>query len=261
MIKMATKSFLKNITIKNSKAAENFIKALENAENKKSKVVKFDKRVDEIKDRNQIRKIFSKQKVSYKVINLKDIYNALGEKETKEILKDYECGLNKDVEYFLKEKAIEFSKQDISRTFIVMGEYKGTNVIVGYFAIANRGTTVKKFMLSNTKRKRILKFAKYDNEVKGYNIALPLIGQLGKNYHNGYNKLITGDILLKLACNKIKEIQNEIGGRYVILECEDNEKLKSFMKVMDLNVLEKEIQKKMKQIKILEGIYFKCYEI
>ena len=34
---MATKSFLKNITIKDRKSAENFIKALENAEKKKAK--------------------------------------------------------------------------------------------------------------------------------------------------------------------------------------------------------------------------------
>lgn len=141
---------------------------------------------------------------------------------------EFKCDLNKDVEYFLKEKAIEFSKQDISRTFLVMSSYKGNDVIVGYFAIANKATIVKKFILSNTKRKRILKYGEYNKEIKGYNIALPLIGQLGKNYNNNYNKLITGDVLLKLACNKIKEIQNIIGGRYVFLECENNEKLKEF---------------------------------
>lgn len=166
--------------------------------------------------------------MGYTVINLKDIYSSMGENRTKEILKDYRCEWNSDVEYFLKEKAIEFSKQDISRTFIVMSLYKGKNVIVGYFAIANKSTTIKKSILSNTKRKSILRYAKYDNETKGYSIALPLIGQLGKNYNNGYNKLITGDILLKLACNKIKETQNTLGGRYVFLECEDNDKLKEF---------------------------------
>ena len=50
--------------------------------------------------------------MGYKIINLKDIYNNLGEERTKEILSDYKCELNKDVEYFLKERAIEFSKQD-----------------------------------------------------------------------------------------------------------------------------------------------------
>ena len=48
--------------------------------------------------------------MGYKIINLKDIYNSLGEGKTKEILKEYRCEINNDVEYFLKEKAIEFSK-------------------------------------------------------------------------------------------------------------------------------------------------------
>ena len=166
--------------------------------------------------------------MGYKIINLKDIYNAIGESKTKEVLKDFKCDLNNDVEYFLKEKAIEFSKQDISRTYIVMSQHKEKDVIVGYFAIANKSTIIKKVILSNTKRKSLLKYAKYDNEIKGYNIALPLIGQIGKNYNNGYDKLISGEILLKFACDKIKEIQNMIGGRHVFLECEDNEKLKEF---------------------------------
>lgn len=166
--------------------------------------------------------------MGYKVINLKDIYNNLGENKTKEILKDYKCDLNKDVEYFLKEKAIEFSKQDISRTYIVMSQYKEKYVIVGYFAITNKVTNIKKVTLSETKRKRLLKFAVYDKESKSYSIALPLIGQIGKNYNNGYNKLISGDILLKLACDKIKEAQELLGGRFVFLECEDKSKLEEF---------------------------------
>jgi len=166
--------------------------------------------------------------MGYKVINLKDIYNSLGETKTKEILKDYKCELNKDVEYFLKEKAIEFSKQDISRTYIVMSQYKGKNVIAGYFAITNKVTNIKKVTLSETKRKHLLKFAAYDKESKSYSIALPLIGQIGKNYNNDYNKLITGDILLKLACDKIKEAQELLGGRFVFLECEDKLKLEEF---------------------------------
>lgn len=166
--------------------------------------------------------------MGYKIINLKDIYNTLGESRTKDVLKDYKCDLNSDVEYFLKEKAIEFSKQDISRTFIVTSQFQSKDVIVGYFAIANKSTTIKKSILSNTKRKKLLKYAKYENDNKGYTIALPLIGQLGKNYNNGYNQLITGDILLKFACDKIKETQDILGGRYVFLECEDNQKIKEF---------------------------------
>ncbi len=56
---MATKSFLKNIVIKDKKSAEKFINALEKAENKGSKEVVINKRVEEITDSEQIRKIFS----------------------------------------------------------------------------------------------------------------------------------------------------------------------------------------------------------
>lgn len=59
---MATKSFLKNITIKNKKDAERFLQALENAENKQAKIVKFDKRVEEIKDSKIIKEMFSNKK-------------------------------------------------------------------------------------------------------------------------------------------------------------------------------------------------------
>lgn len=56
---MATKSFLKNIVIKDKKSAERFLSALENAENKKAKKVVIDKRVENISNCEQIRKIFN----------------------------------------------------------------------------------------------------------------------------------------------------------------------------------------------------------
>ena len=58
-MKMATKSFLREIIIKNKKSAEKFIDALENAENKKAKKVKINKMVQDVTDCEQIRKIFN----------------------------------------------------------------------------------------------------------------------------------------------------------------------------------------------------------
>ena len=55
-----------------------------------------------------------------------------------------------------------------------------------------------------------------------------LIGQLGKNYSSGNNTLISGDELLGLAIDKVRPIQNESGGRYTYLECEDTPKLIKF---------------------------------
>ena len=36
--------------------------------------------------------------MAYQIINLKDIYNELGENKTKELLKNFKCPLNKDLE-------------------------------------------------------------------------------------------------------------------------------------------------------------------
>lgn len=60
MMEMATKSFLKNIVIKNRKEADKFLIALENAEKKKSKEVTINQRIEEVKDPKQIRKLFAK---------------------------------------------------------------------------------------------------------------------------------------------------------------------------------------------------------
>ena len=55
---MATKSFLKNIVIRDKKSATAFIEALENAEGKKRKNVKIDRLVEDIEDSEKIKEIF-----------------------------------------------------------------------------------------------------------------------------------------------------------------------------------------------------------
>ncbi|MCI9287639.1 MAG: hypothetical protein HFJ57_06755 [Clostridia bacterium] len=55
---MATKSFLKNIVIKNRKSASSFISALENAENKGRKKVTFNTPINTVKDKENIKKMF-----------------------------------------------------------------------------------------------------------------------------------------------------------------------------------------------------------
>lgn len=166
--------------------------------------------------------------MAYNVISLKDMYEAIGEEKLKNILNDFECDLNKDVEYFIKEKAIHFLKLGIAKTFLVSTSFKEKNVIIGYFSLTSKVTKIKKNILSNSLRKRLSRFSDKSEIDKYYMVSLPLIGQLGKNFKNDYNKLISGNELLKLACDKIKEAQNILGGKFVFLECEDKPKLKEF---------------------------------
>lgn len=164
----------------------------------------------------------------YRVVNLGALIEELGEDAAKSILSDFSCPLNADVEYFLSTKAIEFAKQGWAQTHLVFASYKEKWVLVGYFSLSNKTICVPGKNLSNTLKKRISKFAAYDSNLKSYILSAPLIAQLGKNYTNGYNKLITGDELLNEACNKISRIQFELGGRFAYLECEDKPKLTDF---------------------------------
>lgn len=150
----------------------------------------------------------------------------LGEEETKNILSSYLCPQNADIEYFLKEKAIEFAKQGIAATHLVFTKIKEEPVLVGYFALTNKSIDISKRLLSNAYRKRIKRFG--TEHASGYRIPTLLIAQLGKNFANGYDKLITGDELLTIALEKVKHIQKDIGGKLVFLECEDIDKLIEF---------------------------------
>ena len=166
---------------------------------------------------------------SYKEINLKELIKQVGELEVKKILSDFFCPLNPDVEKFLKYKAIDFSKQGISNTYLVFASYQDVYVLVGYYALTNKyvGINISSFKSKRT-RNKIAKFMQYDSESKRYNLSIPLIGQLGKNYAHNYNYLIAGDELLKLALDKVREAQNIIGGKIVCLECEDTPALLEF---------------------------------
>ncbi len=107
-------------------------------------------------------------------------------------------------------------------------EIRKWHIIVGYFSLTNKTTKIKKDVLKGKTKKRMSRFAQFDDGGKYFYVSLPLIGQIGKNYFNNYNKLISGDELLQIACSKIKIVQDIIGGRFVFLECEDKEKLRNF---------------------------------
>lgn len=162
-------------------------------------------------------------------INIKELIEQIGEADAKTLLSDFYCPLNTDVEYYLKHTAIEFSKQGISSTYIVLASYKGKYVIVGYYSLANKVFCVdSNDVLSKNWRRRLNRFGQYDNAIKRYILSAPLIGQLGKIFQNNYNRLITGDELLKLALDKVREMQYIAGGKIVYLECEDKPRLLEF---------------------------------
>lgn len=165
----------------------------------------------------------------YRIVNLDLLLEELDATEVSTILNTFSCPLNLDVESFLHYKAIEFSKFGIAKTHLVFASYKGNNEIAGYFSLAGSKSFVisaKSKAITNKIKSRIRRFGTYNSDLKQYHIPAPLIGQIGKNAK--YPDLISGDELLRLACDKIKQVQVDVGGKFVYLECENTPKLLEF---------------------------------
>ena len=165
----------------------------------------------------------------YKIISIDSLLSALGEDGVEAILSGYSCPINDDIEDFLRHKAIAFARQGLAKSHLVFAGYQGEVVLAGYFALANKTLFIPdKAKLGKNIRRRLAKFATYVSETKMTIISAPLIAQLGKNYQNGYDRLITGDELLKMACDMIQGTQLAVGGKVAYLECEDKPSLIRF---------------------------------
>lgn len=133
----------------------------------------------------------------FKIISLADMVKELGEERVLEILSSFSSPMNRDVENFLKHKAITFELQSISRTKLVFASYRKKPVLVGYFTLAHKNFVIPTKNIGSKLRSRLNKFGTLIAEIKSYNISAPLIAQLSKNFTNDYNKLISGSELLK----------------------------------------------------------------
>lgn len=149
-----------------------------------------------------------------------------GEDLLQQVFSSFSCDKNSDVERFLLEQSINFTKKNQSVTYVVLTPEEGQ--IIGYFTITIKPITVNGDNFSNTIKKKIARVSEQDEESGNYSLSAYLIAQLGKNFKDGANKKISGDQLLGLAIEKIKELQYMVGGMVIFLEAENDEKLIHF---------------------------------
>ena len=149
-----------------------------------------------------------------------------GEDLLQQVFSTFSCDRNSDVERFLLERSINFTKKNQSVTYVVLTPEEGQ--IIGYFTITIKPITVNGDSFSNTVKKKIARVSEQDEESGNYSLSAYLIAQLGKNFKNGANEEISGEQLLGLAIEKIKELQYMAGGMVVFLEAENEEKLIHF---------------------------------
>ncbi len=150
----------------------------------------------------------------------------LGEATLKEYLSEFSCPLNPEVERFLKEQAIDFSKKHQAVTYLVLSQ--DDDSLVGYFSITIKPLVVSAETFSNTMRRKLARFSDVNQEEQTYNMASYLIAQLGKNFNEDVANRISGNEFLEIAIEQLRTVQYEIGGMVSFVEADNNEKLLSF---------------------------------
>lgn len=110
----------------------------------------------------------------------KDEPTYIGEESLYDLLSDFSCPKNPDVEYFLLHNAIEFTKKDQSITYLVFDAEDAS--LVGYFSLTIKPISVRASNISKTMAKKLSRVSILDEETQSYTTAAYLIAQLGKNY-------------------------------------------------------------------------------
>lgn len=169
----------------------------------------------------------------YSVVSIRSYLsgdNELGENLLNQILSEFSCSRNTDVERFLKKNAIEFTKKNQSVTYLVFAVDDGA--LLGYFTIAIKPISVKGKMvdgqMSNRARNKIKRVSELDHMTQSYSMAAYLIAQIGKNFTDHLDKRISGTELLELAWQVVEQMQQLGGGMVTFLEANNEEQLLNF---------------------------------
>ena len=176
--------------------------------------------------------------IFYSLQNLIEIYST---NQIKKFLKTFKCSINKDIENFLYNKAITFEKKLRARTYLLFE--KKNKKIAGYFSIA-----ISVLYANEVKEKILLEIG--DLQTKK-DIPCLLIGQIAKA--DDYKDIKLGNFLMEYAIKQLEITNNIIGGRFILLDAINNEKIIDFYKSFGFFEIE-EIKNK-ENIKMIRSFY------
>ena len=160
------------------------------------------------------------------VKNILEMLDKAGEERLQPFLETFFSPMNPAIENFIRNRAIDFARRKLSITYLVNDLEDGQ--ILGYFALTHKAVLVSNSGLSNTSRKKLERYARLDRATGDYMASAFLIAQFGKNYGVENGGRISGKELMDIANDILVNIQRQIGGGIIYLDCEDNEKLKRF---------------------------------
>lgn len=151
-----------------------------------------------------------------------------------QILQGFHCEKDRDIEYFLHNRAVDFEQLSKSRTCLICDEEQIANpdfsldclTVYGYVSLALKVLSVPEETSNRVRKELDGLSAKIHNEPIG-DFPCYLIGQLSRNSCVP-RQTIAGADLIQIACDIIAAAVEAVGGRYIMIECHDDEKLLQF---------------------------------
>lgn len=159
----------------------------------------------------------------YKIVNLLDLLDAVGEAQVRQLLTEFSCPKNLEIELFVRKNALDFSRRKMSITYLVTDDAMN---IAAIFALTHKAVEISNEGLSSTARKKIQRYAQLDDNNNSYMVSAFLIAQFGKNYQQMSD--LQGNQLMEYVFEVLEQVQRQVGGGVVYLECEDKKPLLKF---------------------------------
>ncbi len=148
-------------------------------------------------------------------------------RKTKQLLETFSCTKNLDLQDFLHNKALTFEQHLRSRTYLYFDNE--TKEIVAYYTVA-----ISVFFTDGMSKDIIKLLDGYKDDIK--TIPCFLIGQLGKS--DKYEEFKIGEYMLSDALEIIDKSHIDLGGRFILIDSVNNQKVLSFYKENSFVALE-----------------------
>lgn len=159
----------------------------------------------------------------------------VGKDEIKSILSDFSCPLNGDVEEFIRCKAYDFDRVGLARTNLIYTFSEDDKpILVAFFTIGLSHVVIGDELSKNDK-KRIFG----TTYPIGGTLKTLLIGQLSKNYKNGNNRYIPGDVLMKIVFERIRKIHQIMPSVVTHIDCKDVFPLRNYYEKFGFHMFKK----------------------
>ena len=174
------------------------------------------------------------------------------ESKVREGISSFQCEVNQDVKGFLDNKAIPFEQLSKSKTYFLMDaeQFASKNfVLLAYFTIALRVFNVSDLDLSNRAIKVLDGFSAKKDGVIITDLPVYLIGQIAKN--DTYKSDIQGGDVVDRAVKVIKSAQKIVGGRIIMLECENVPHLIKFYESNGFSIISEDTDKYIQMIRLI----------